>query len=133
LKSRAQLNGGWFWILSKGYWSQLDDLAVEIGGGGDLNLRGMGRTASGDDSVRRYTISYFWLEFSVDVLAPAISSSSFTTRFSVGAFLIAALSAWALVPQSGDLASVHGTVRDAQGRAVSQAQVQLQGKDSKDV
>ena len=45
------------------------------------------------------------------------------------AFLIAAMSAFAW-PQSGDLASLQGTVHDAQGRAVSQAQLQLQAKDS---
>jgi tetratricopeptide (TPR) repeat protein len=105
----------------------------KIGGASILICGEWDRVASGGRGVRRYTISCFWLEFSVDVLAPAISYSSFTTRFSVGAFLIAAFSAWALMPQSGDLASVHGTVRDAQGRAVSQARVQLQGKDSKEV
>ena len=62
------------------------------------------------------------------------SISSFTARFIIGAFLIAAPSASsAQIPQGGDLASVHGTVRDAQGRAVSQAQVQLQAKDAKAV
>ena len=47
-------------------------------------------------------------------------------------FLILTISAlvWA---QSGDSASVQGIVRDGQGRTVAQAQVQLQGKDSKQV
>jgi Flp pilus assembly protein TadD len=48
------------------------------------------------------------------------------------ALLILSLSgfAWA---QSGDSASVRGTVRDGQGRAVAEAQVQLQPKDSKQI
>jgi Flp pilus assembly protein TadD len=50
----------------------------------------------------------------------------------VPALLIATLSACALA-QSGDSASVQGTVRDPQGRVVSQAQAQLQTKDSKQV
>jgi len=47
-------------------------------------------------------------------------------------FLILTICAlvWA---QSGDSASVQGIVRDGQGRTVAQAQVQLQGKDSKQV
>ena len=45
------------------------------------------------------------------------------------AFLMAMLTAFAW-GQSGDSASVQGTVRDAQGRAVSRAQVQLKAKDS---
>jgi hypothetical protein len=53
-------------------------------------------------------------------------------RFVLPPFLILTISAfvWA---QSGDSASVQGIVRDGQGRTVAQAQVQLQGKDSKQV
>ena len=64
------------------------------------------------------------------VLVPSISCV--TAGFFLRAFLMAALSAWGLVPQGGD-SSLHGTVRDAQGRAASQAQVQLQAKGAKDV
>jgi tetratricopeptide (TPR) repeat protein len=60
------------------------------------------------------------------------SISSFTARLFLGAFLICALSGWAQVPRGGQ-SSLHGTVRDAQGKAVPQAQVQLQAKDSIDV
>src|SRR5512141_213332 len=78
---------------------------------------------------------------SIEVV-PVPSISFLTTRFIgrlyrlwwcvAAAFFMATLSALAWA-QKGDLASVQGTVRDAQGRAVSQAQVQLQAKDSKQV
>ncbi|HZQ94361.1 MAG TPA: tetratricopeptide repeat protein [Candidatus Sulfotelmatobacter sp.] len=69
---------------------------------------------------------------------PSISPSFLTacfTRLSVAliaTFLTAGLYAWAQLPGAGS-SSLHGTVRDLQGRAVAHAQVQLQTKDSRQV
>jgi tetratricopeptide (TPR) repeat protein len=78
------------------------------------------------------------------VPAPSISCSPFQgarfirplrqLRFCiVAACLITALSAFGQGSPGGDSASIHGTVRDAQGRAVAQAKVQLHTKDSNQV
>jgi Flp pilus assembly protein TadD len=78
------------------------------------------------------------------VPAPSISCSPFQgarfirrlrqLRFCIiAACLITALSAFGQGSPTGDSASLHGTVRDAQGRAVAQAKVQLYTKDSNEI
>lgn len=51
----------------------------------------------------------------------------------ISAFVIAALSAFGQAPLNGDSASVHGMIRNPQGKSVAQVKVQLQAKDSNQV